>query len=367
MSEPRKTLPGWRLAGEAGAAARLGDCSALIPTCDRFPQVIRLLEGIAALPDQPAEVVIIDGAAVGDLGVRLREWHQGQRPVFDLVYARSERGLTRQRNAAVDLSAGEYLYFFDDDTVPQPGYFAEIRQVFENDRARRIGLIGGLIVNEIDRPIIPRWQWRLKLGLVPKDLPPGRYFDGATTLPLGMMKPFRGVMPVDFVSGCSSAWRRDVFRTMRFSEYFVGYSQGEDLEASLRAAREWQVVLCGDARILHLHAAGGRPVRFIRGKVDIINKYFIWKRHRPEVSLKNKMLFWLDVPFQFVTDIGAWLKRPWDPSPLIRTAGLACGAVECIVSPPRFEDPPVRRQYELAAGDGARADDAEPVQARQGR
>ncbi|MEZ5401918.1 MAG: glycosyltransferase [Bryobacteraceae bacterium] len=362
MKEQVKQLAGWRHGGAGGrkGVEVLGDCSALIPTCDRYAMVIRLIGAIAGLPDQPGEVVVIDGAASGDLGERLQAWCRESRPAFDVVYARSERGLTRQRNAAVDLSTREFLYFFDDDTVPQAGYFGEIRRVFEEDRERKIGLIGGLIVNEIERPIVARWKMRLKLGLVPRDLGPGRYFDAANTLPLGMMKDFRGVIPADFISGCSSAWRREVFSTMRFSEYFAGYSQGEDVEASLRAARNWKVMICGDARILHLHAAGGRPVRFERGRVDIVNKYFIWKRHRPNVGAKYKALFWADIPFQFAMDVAAWAQKPWDASPLIRTAGLACGAVECMVRPPRFEEPPVRRQYALAGGE------AEPAAAGAG-
>ncbi len=349
MNEAVKVIPGWRVPASEKRET-LADCTAVVPTFNRYPEVIRLLEAIADLPDAPGEVVVIDGAAGGELGARLEAWSKSRRLAFDLVYAQGDRGLTRQRNAGIDVSTRDFLYFFDDDTVPLPGYFARIRQVFAADPEFRTGVVGGCIVNEMDKPLSGRWAMRFRLGLVPRDLAPGRYFESSTSLPRGLWKKFTGQIPVDIVPGGASAWRREVFRTMRFSEYFEGYSQGEDVEASLRAGREWKLACCGDAHILHLHAPGGRPVMFRRGRMDIVNKYFVWKRHTPEPSLRHSALFWLDVPFQIAMDTASWIRRPWLFTPLIRSAGLVYGALECVVRPPRFEEPKPRCQYSLAAG-----------------
>jgi GT2 family glycosyltransferase len=337
-------LNGWRIPGSGGA---LESCSALIPTFNRYPQVIRLLEAIAALPDQPGEVVVVDGHASGDLSQRLKQWAATKTLAFDLVYAQSPPGLTVQRNAGIDVSTREYLYYFDDDTVPQPGYFARILEVFERDRRREIGVVGACITNEMDKPVSLRWRLRLKLGLVPKNLGPMRYFHACTSLPRGFMKLFKGTIPVDIVAGGASAWRREVFDKMRFSEYFQGYSQGEDVESSLRAGRHWKLVCCGDAHILHLHAPGGRPLKVDRGRMDVVNRYFIMKRYQPPRPLRYTSLFFLDVLFQVAMDLGYFVVRPWQTTPLLRATGLALGTLECFLSPPKYEEPPPRRRYAL--------------------
>lgn len=346
-----KTLEGWRKAGRTRGA--FDDCSALIPTYNRFPQVIRLLEAISNLPDRPAEAVVVDGHPSGKLSEQLRQWAESRTLNFDLVYVHSEPGLTRQRNVSIDTSSGAYLFFFDDDTVPEPGYFDAMRRVFENDPAGRIGVVGGCIVNEMDRPITGRWKLRLKLGLVPADLAPMRYYRTCTSLPRGLMKPFTGVVDADIVAGGASAWRRQVFDTERFSEYFQGYSQGEDLEMSLRAARRWKLVCAGDAHILHLHAPGGRPLHFSRGRMDVVNRYFIWKRHTPDAELRYRALFWLDVALQAGVESVGFLSRPWRTEPLARALGIIAGALECLVRPPEYCEPPAGRQYRLAEAEAA--------------
>ncbi len=343
-------LAGWRIAG--GRIGRLEDCSAIIPTYNRLEMVIRLLEAIAGLPDQPGEVVVVDGHPSGALSEQLRRWAEGKPLRFDLVYAHSKPGLTRQRNAGIDTSSGDFLFYFDDDTVPKPGYFAHIRRVFAEDTARRIGVVGACIVNEMDHPIAGRWKLRLALGLVDRNIPPMRYYRTCTSLPRGLMKPFTGTIDVDIVAGGASAWRREVFRTERFSEYFEGYSQGEDVEMSLRAARRWKLVCCGDAHILHLHAAGGRPLHFARGRMDVVNKYFIWKRHTPDAEPEYVRKFWLDIAFQVAMEGVTWLRRPWSLAPAARAGGLAFGAVECLVRPPRYEEPPAARRYVLGCPQG---------------
>lgn len=342
-------LKGWRIAGHGDRA--LQDCSGIIPTYNRFSMVIRILEAIAGLPDQPGEVVVVDGHPSGDLSDKLRDWAQGKRLTFDLVYVHSKPGLTVQRNAGIDASSREFLYYFDDDCVPQPGYFSSMRRVFVEDREKRIGVVGACITNEMDHPIAGRWRLRLKLGLVDPNIGPMRYYRSCTSLPRGLMKLFSGVIDVDIVAGGASAWRRDVFRTERFSEYFQGYSQGEDVEMSLRAARRWKLVCCGDARILHLHASGGRPLHFARGRMDVVNRYFIWKRHTPDAEFGYVARFWLDILFQIAMEGVTWLTRPWRFAPLLRAFGLAFGAMECLVSPPKYDEPPAGRRYALAAAE----------------
>jgi GT2 family glycosyltransferase len=341
-------LPGWRFAGSGEA---LEDCSLIVATCQRPNELLRLLNSLLRIPDRPGEVVVVGVNSFPEAGERLLAWVKSQSLPFTVCYAESEAGLTRQRNAGVDLSTRPYLFYLDDDAVPLPGYFREMRRVFLEDRAKRIGALAGCVLNEMNKPIPRRWRLRFALRIVPR-IDPMIYYPSGTHTPRGLLKPFSGIRKVDVMPGCAWTFRREVFETERFSSFFKGYSQGEDLEMSLRVGRRWEIYCCGDARILHLPASGGRPVSFARGLMEMRNRHFIWKRHSPHPGAVCAARFWLDTTFLIVMDF-LWLAvRPWRIEPLGHAAGTLVGLFHCLVFPPHFEEGPVRREYCLASGQG---------------
>src|SRR5262249_58127541 len=113
---------------------------------------------------------------------------------------------------------------------------------------------------------------------------------------------------VDVVPGGASAYRRRVFEKHRFSEYFQGYAQGEDLEMSRRVAREGRLLWCGDAHVRHLHAGGGRPDWYAKGRMEVRNRFFIWKRHSPDAALSDRLRFWMDTLFSVACDAYGFLR-----------------------------------------------------------
>lgn len=336
LPAPVRRLVGWR----AGAAlpGTLRDCSLAVPTYRRPAAVVKLLELVCGLPDRPGEVVIVDGSTDVETARAVTEWAFRAELPFALIYVRSPVGLTRQRNVGVDASRGEYVFFLDDDCVPQPGYFAAIQRVFAADRVGRVGGIGGTITNEINRPMNRRWQWRMRLRLAPRG-ESGRYYPTATSVPRALAAPFTGTRPTDMLPGGASAWRRNVFEQHRFSMFFNGYSQGEDLDFSMRVGRDWQLLWCGDAHTLHCPEPGGRPRSFRKGAMEVRNRYFVWKRHTPRPTFGCRGLLWLDFGFIFVCDVGTGLFG--------HAAGVAAGMASCLVWPPRHVEPPARREYEF--------------------
>ena len=160
-------LPGWRRA--AKLEKRLPDCVLLVPTFKRPREMTVLLETLATLPDPPGRVLVVDGSGDDATDDAVAAWSSGKNLPFDLALVRSPAGLTRQRNVGVDASQEEFLYFLDDDCLPEPGYFSAIRRVFEVDRARTVGAVCGSLLNEMGRPLSRRWQLRFRLGLVPGD------------------------------------------------------------------------------------------------------------------------------------------------------------------------------------------------------
>jgi GT2 family glycosyltransferase len=297
--------------------------------------MIHLLERLLTLPDVPAEVVVVDGSPESDA---VAVWAREQQLPFELRYVASSVGLTRQRNVGVDASTKEFIFFLDDDCLPEPGYFAAIREVFASDKARTVGAVCGSILNEMGRPMPLRWQLRFALGLVPRG-EPGRYYPTATSVPRSTVSPFQGTRPVDIVPGAAMAYRREVFARQRFSAFFEGYSQGEDLEMSRRIARDWRLLWCGDAHCVHHRAEGGRPASFRKGYMEIYNRYFIWRRHTPRPSLGCQLRLWLDFAYIFCCDL------PYGH--LQHAAGVVMGGSTCLFRPPQYQEPPARAEYAI--------------------
>jgi GT2 family glycosyltransferase len=342
------TLKGWRAAARNGGG--FCDCSLIVATCNRHDELLRLLASLREIPDVPGEVVIVDGCPTSDFSDRLRGWTQRHALPFDFIYVESPPGLTRQRNAGVDVSSRDYLFFLDDDAVPLPGYFAEMRRVFARDRDRRTGGLAGCVVNEMDKPLARRWRLRFALGIVPR-IEPMIYYPSGTHVPRSLLKPFSGVRRVDVLPGCAWTFRRQVFDAERFSGFFQGYSQGEDLEMSLRVGRRWELLCCGDARIRHLPAERGRPVSFTRGRMEMRNRYFVWKRHTPRPASKHVVSFWLDTALLIGMDVAWFAVRPWRLHPLGHALGTVVEMFRCLARPPQYQEPPARREFRLESSD----------------
>ena len=187
--EKMERLPGWRRA--AKLEKRLPDCVLLVPTFRRPREMTVLLERLATLPDPPGEVLIVDGSGDDLTDNAVAAWSGGRELPFDLALVRSPAGLTRQRNVGVDASQAAYVYFLDDDCLPEPGYFAAIRRVFGDDRERTVGAVCGSLLNEMGRPLSRRSRLRLRLGLVPRDGRPGVYYPTATSVPGALSSLFR--------------------------------------------------------------------------------------------------------------------------------------------------------------------------------
>lgn len=345
QAEGLQRFAGWRV--DASRRAGLEDCTLVIATYQRPEELLLLLDALVDYVDGPGEVVIVDGTPAHHVEEKVRAWTSRQQLPFDLIYVSSPAGLTRQRNVGIDISSKDFVFFLDDDCIPLGGYFAEIHRVFKEDTRGEIGAACGLAVNEMDRPVSLRWRLRLALRLVPR-IEPGIYHPSGTSVPRSLIKPFSGVRRTDTLSGCAMAFRRKVLDRHRFSEFFYGYSQGEDLEMSLRVGRENTLVWCGDARVIHNHAPGGRPTSFRKGLMEVRNRHFIWSRHARELRFADRVRFWLDMAFLILMDLGWFVRRPLHYSVLSHAAGLTWGVIYCLIIPPKYEEPPAKLQYAVS-------------------
>ncbi len=309
-------LGGWRVPSRRRPA--LPDCSVVIPASGPG-RVEGLLDALLAAPDAPGEVVVVDEAPSQELGLRLRVWAGRHAAPFELVYVSSPPGLTRQRNVAIDVAGRDFIFFLDPGVEPLPGYFAATRRVFDLDRDRCVGGVAGVVVNGA----------RSSGGRDPFLY--SRCGDWSFDAP-----PFSGLRRVDFVPGHAGAWRREVFASRRFSCYFGSWPEGEDVEMSLRAGRQWTFLACGEARVRRVSEPA--VLGYDAGHAAVRNRYFIWRRHIAQSGARRKARFWLNG----ILRIAANLHRP------SYAAGILSGIVSCLIAPPRFTEPPARREYILA-------------------
>jgi GT2 family glycosyltransferase len=339
-----KSLPGWRIEGTFKTT--LADCSLIIATYQRPDEISDLVDRIDSLPHKPFEVIVVDGSPGRETEERLLDWTSHVKASFNFIYARCPAGLTRQRNAGIDLSIGKYVFFLDDDCFPQGSYFKEIRRVFVEDATGRVGAVSGLIINEMHTPVSLRWRIRLALRMVPR-IDPGIYHPSGTSLPSNLISPFSGLRTIDTLSGCAMTFRRSVFDQHRFSEFFCGYSQGEDLEMSLRIRGQWTVLWCGDAHAVHCHAPGGRPPSFSKGVMEVRNRHFIWKRHCPDASQIDRFRFWFDMIFLVAVDLLCFCRRPRQTYHLSHARGLVRGILSSLFVRSPYEEPISGTRYWL--------------------
>lgn len=333
MTGPVNSLRGWRIKGSKGTA--LDDCSLIVPTLRRHDDVLELLARLVAEPFPPAEVVVVDGAGDGELGRILAPRFETGTVPFDLVYVEGPRGLTLQRNAGVDVSRGELVFFLDDDALPELGYFRAVRQLFLSNPS--IGGVSGSIILPPSGRLPYRWRLRFALGIVPR-IRPFEYHASGTSVP-PIVAAEAETRPVDILPGYAFAFRREVFSVHRFSTYFTGYSYGEDVEMSLRVGKSWRLFRCAEAQVVHKQARSNRSHGFRKGRMEMSNRYFIWKRHVPFPGPINRLRFWADSALIVGLDLLS--------GRLAHASGMIVAGGLCVFNEQRHEEGPALAEYEL--------------------
>jgi hypothetical protein len=89
--------------------------------------------------------------------------------------------------------------------------------------------------------------------------------------------------------GGVSSFRKEVVDTIKFSTYFEGYGLYEDSDYTLRVSRKYKLYVNTAAVLEHHHEEGGRPNKFVYGKMVIRNGWYVWKVRYPKVSFKNRV------------------------------------------------------------------------------
>lgn len=256
---------GWRDGIESGAWPGQPDgqlregVTIAVCTCARPQALERFLGSLSGTSSTDVEVLVVDSSpddAAEDVTRRIAARADWKLPIRYLRVTGRLRGLTRQRNVALDHACHDLVAFFDDDIVLLEGCIAAMEHVMRSSAPAPVGVMAYLD-NERAEPT-SLWRLRRTLGLV-STLRPGAYSRSGMSVPWAFLAPSDEVVEGDWLAGGCTMWRTTVAREIRFNEGFTGYSNGEDLDFSLRAGSRGRLVLAGEAHALHLHAPGNRP------------------------------------------------------------------------------------------------------------
>lgn len=212
----------------------------VICTKDRPDDLRRALGSVKIQTRLPDQVVIVDGSTTGateEMVPQIRNLF-----VCDLVYRRTQPGLTRQRNVAISEinPEMEFAMFIDDDVELQQDYVEEVVIAFRRF-PEALG-VGAAILNQ---PKVTR-KLDLLLGLDAKE--GGRVLsNGVNTM--RVLGEKEG--PVEWLSGCSMSFRTSVFADCRFDERRPGNSLGEDVDFSMRVRSYGDLIWTDKTGLMH--------------------------------------------------------------------------------------------------------------------
>lgn len=279
----------------------------VICTFKRSKALYKLLNSVKTQTLYPNEILIIDGSPdeeTKDLLIK--------KPFKNLKYYKVEdedRGLTRQRNFGIKLldEKTEIVCFLDDDIELTNNYFEEIISTYKTHKDALA--VGGYILennNWIQEPqgndphkfYFDGWSRKEPLrfkarkwfGLLP-DEDPGflpNFSHGRST---GFLPPSGKTYPVEQIMGGVSSYKKEVFDTIKFSNYFEGYGLYEDADFSLRLAKLGKLYVNTNAKLYHYHDDSGRPNKYRYGKMVVRNGWYIWRVKYPNPNF-NARLKW---------------------------------------------------------------------------
>lgn len=276
------------------SVSRIVDISVVTPTFRRPEEVSGLLENLSNQSLLPSEVVIVDGAPVGENATEIQVARVSPRLPFRVRYLRHQGGTAIQRNFGITAARGSFIALIDDDVRLSSEFLENICRVFSDDHERAVGGIVGYRTNRHFRlEESERWRWYKRLALL-STYEPGRYdYECGYPINNNLQSPFVGTRSVDFMTTACAVWRREVFDSgLRFHTFFRDYGVLEDAHFSLRAGKRWQLLQCGHAHCEELHSPNGRVDRRKIGFKSVVNYYFVFNDIAGPLRLSQKLRFW---------------------------------------------------------------------------
>ncbi len=294
--------------------------SVVVCTYSRSRELESLLRSLANQERLPDEVVIVDSSADDrtESLVRKRSPSDG----LDLVYVRSARGLTFQRNVGIDHARGDIVIFLDDDMSLDPGCLRTLAARFDSDVDHSIGGVTGYDRQNMGRPFPSAVRLAKKLGMIDCDLLGGKVDSAGIFISLQHYHPNRQSCRVDFLPGCFMAFRQEVLEEFRPPLKIKQYG-GEDKYFSSAVRRKWELEVLPDALCVHRPGRGHvRPSGFSLGfsivTIHLTILQDVISGGNDRSSARLRLYFAFTSMIDLLYDVLSLGTRPFDPEPALR-------------------------------------------------
>ena len=106
---------------------------------------------------------------------------------------------------------------------------------------------------------------------------------------IGFLPPSGKIYEVEQIMGGASSYKKEVFKKIKFSNYFEGYGLYEDADFSIRLAKIGKLYVNTCSQLYHYHDHSGRPNKYIYGKMVVRNGWYIWRVKYPKPKLEARI------------------------------------------------------------------------------
>jgi len=295
-----------------------------IPTYNRPHMIERLLDNLALQKRLPDEILIIDASPNPDTK-RVVARHESRFPPRVVRYIRSEKGLTRQRNAAIGSTQADLIFMLDDDVLLENDCIQVMEEFMDSETGQAFGGVSAYITNDYGKPFYGIEQLYHRVGIYER-LEPGRWLYNGAFLELSKLTPFSGIYPADFLPGCAMMFRRNVLLKISPDSNFP-YGGGEDKHLTLRISYKYKLGVLGTARLRHDHDPGGaRRNPFYHGVISTRTQAVMLSECDPNPTRKRYMTY---LVYKFVDllvgMVATVVYRKFQRRHLVRLAGSWVG------------------------------------------
>jgi GT2 family glycosyltransferase len=245
----------------------------IVATRDRPEEMASLLRSLDRQSCPADQIVIVDS---GSRSIKTALDIYQASPLVHIHY--SPPSASGQRNQGLKyVRAGMTLTgFVDDDVVMESGSIERMMAFWENAPAD----LGGAAFNLANHPAL--YAPRMKGSSLAKRL--GLYSDErGRVLSSGFQTMIGRVSQnchTDWLPSTASVWRISLFETIRFDEWFQGYSYLEDLDFSYRVGKAFRLAVVADARCFHYPASSGRGSGLVFGRREVQNRLYFVSKNR---------------------------------------------------------------------------------------